>query len=241
MSKKERRLAAEKAHKVERKAEQYLDSLRETVKGSTDAIEEAYEACVIFAQEEGGSGVCISADGLILTCAHCLGNPGKKKGTKHYVIFTNGQVVLTESVYIDELGDVALMQAINLPNECEGKMPYTSFAGGYKIKETLYCVGQPYPFNLENEEGEEIFKELVSISKGSLREILPGDILDNSDIGKLRHTCWTYWGHSGSPLLNNDGLIVGIHSSWDDETCTRHGVSLECLNHAFEAYANRKD
>ena len=43
------------------------------------------------------------------------------------------------------------------------------------------------------------------------------------------HSCWTYWGHSGGPLLDATGCIVGLHSSWDDETGTRHGIHLDAL------------
>lgn len=39
------------------------------------------------------------------------------------------------------------------------------------------------------------------------------------------HDCWTYWGHSGAPILEvNKGTLVGLHSSWDEETGMRRGV-----------------
>lgn len=233
--KKDKRLALEKGTRVESLQESYAQSLKDVVvqsrRGSDMALmEQAYGACVIFAQDLGGSGVCVNEQGLILTCAHCLRKAAV--GQKHYVVFTNGFVCLTESVYVDEVADVAFIQAKNVPpNEA---FSFASFAERYTKNETLYCVGQPYPFNLESDEGESLDFSLIAVSKGSLREVMPGDVLDNSDIGKLRHTCWTYWGHSGAPLFNRSGEIVGIHSSWDDETGTRHGVVLDCLKHCFE-------
>jgi hypothetical protein len=39
------------------------------------------------------------------------------------------------------------------------------------------------------------------------------------------HDAWTYWGHSGAPLVSEkDGTLVGLHSSWDDQTAMRHGI-----------------
>ena len=51
----------------------------------------------------------------------------------------------------------------------------------------------------------------------------------NAEIKGTIHTCWTYWGHSGAPIFSaesDSGNIVGMHSSWDDETGARISVSL---------------
>lgn len=58
--------------------------------------------------------------------------------------------------------------------------------------------------------------------------MVPGaDPNNNSVIGSLKHDAWTYWGHSGAPLLKAvDGTLIGLHSSWDDKTAMRHGVPL---------------
>ncbi len=57
-------------------------------------------------------------------------------------------------------------------------------------------------------------------------------------LGQQIHSAWTYWGHSGCPLIsvqntNDRGdnncqkvQIVGVHNSWDDRNGNRHGVSL---------------
>jgi len=83
------------------------------------------------------------------------------------------------------------------------------------------------------------------------------NIMNNFDIGQLRHNCWTYWGHSGAPIFvpisnttntvsstsittststsntntnNTDTLmLIGLHSSWDDQTGTRHGIHIEAI------------
>ena len=51
-------------------------------------------------------------------------------------------------------------------------------------------------------------------------------------VGPQRHSCWTYWGHSGCPIVcADDGRadIVALHNSWDDSNGQRHGVSLRAL------------
>lgn len=54
----------------------------------------------------------------------------------------------------------------------------------------------------------------------------------NSEIGTMVHDAWTYWGHSGAPLLRvQDGSLVGLHSSWDHETAMRHGVPLVAIRY----------
>jgi hypothetical protein len=40
-------------------------------------------------------------------------------------------------------------------------------------------------------------------------------------IGRIRHDCWTYWGHSGAPLFDRTGSIVALHNSWDDSNGCR--------------------
>ena len=47
-------------------------------------------------------------------------------------------------------------------------------------------------------------------------------------LGRLHHSCWTYWGHSGAPLFDQHGCVVGLHNSWDeDNDGQRHAVDWE--------------
>lgn len=54
---------------------------------------------------------------------------------------------------------------------------------------------------------------------------------DNEEIGSLMHDAWTYWGHSGAPLLlrGGEGGLVGLHSIWDEGTGMRHGVPAAAI------------
>jgi V8-like Glu-specific endopeptidase len=61
--------------------------------------------------------------------------------------------------------------------------------------------------------------------------------MDNSELGKLQHSCWTYWGHSGAGLFEvKNSKLVGLHSSWDGDEGTRHGVHLDALKKFLSEY-----
>lgn len=51
---------------------------------------------------------------------------------------------------------------------------------------------------------------MIHISTGRFRRLAEDqDPQDSSDIAALKHDCWTYWGHSGTPLIarTSDSLI----------------------------------
>ena len=58
--------------------------------------------------------------------------------------------------------------------------------------------------------------------------------VDSARGGYLQHSCWTYWGHSGAPIFNEQGNVVGLHCAWDDTTGMRHGQKLAHLQQAIQ-------
>eukprot|EP00607_Mallomonas_marina_P007428 CAMPEP_0182416382 /NCGR_PEP_ID=MMETSP1167-20130531/653_1 /TAXON_ID=2988 /ORGANISM="Mallomonas Sp, Strain CCMP3275" /LENGTH=240 /DNA_ID=CAMNT_0024589093 /DNA_START=372 /DNA_END=1094 /DNA_ORIENTATION=- len=149
-------------------------------------------------------------------------------GTKRVVIFTNGLMALTTAIAVERKSDLALLKIIGiydinnnftLSDETQ-TYPYIEISAEdtISLETPLICVGQPA--------GEENEYDIIHSSKGRYEGVNEGDLNDNYDIGKLRHSCWTYWGHSGAPLLTMTGKVVGLHSSWDDETGRRHGIHL---------------
>ena len=67
------------------------------------------------------------------------------------------------------------------------------------LGDALLCVGQPYPLDLEGSDKLKSMEfSLVHTSRGTYESLARGEPNDNFDLGKMEHSCWTYWGHSVS-------------------------------------------
>jgi hypothetical protein len=193
---------------------------------------------LIFAQHEAGTAVCIHPSGWLLTCAHCFGDDEAEylsSQKKRWLLYYTGLAVLVECRAWDPRRDLALLKIIAIETPAPGNLASGStpvFAclklseAAPKYRLQLICIGQPGRDDLEAEGNKKTKYNLIEISKGRLKGMVKGqDPQDNAEIGSLMHDCWTYWGHSGAPLISaEEGGLVGLHSSWDDKTAMRHGV-----------------
>lgn len=195
-------------------------------------------ATLVFAQEEAGTAVCISPRGILLTCSHCVAETAEdfNPSRSHWLLFASGQVVEARPLAWDARRDLALLEIVaaqELLPTAAATFPFISCADvPPQVGSRLVCVGHPGSEDLEAAEaGVKTGYDVLHLSTGSFKGYAEGqDLQDNSDIGALMHTCWTYWGHSGAPLIERrSGQLVGLHSSWDDETCMRRGVALEAI------------
>lgn len=203
------------------------------------AIATVLSSTLIFAQHEAGTAVCVDEQGSILTCAHCFGESQSewRRQKKKWMLFYTGHAVLVECRKWDNQRDLALGRIIAL--ELDEETPSTSISvqsvfsfvkvshDEPNVATPIACVGQPGRDDLEaTSPGRKTTYNLVEISSGRYRGLVPDvDPQDCSNIGSLKHDAWTYWGHSGAPLIRlSDGRLIGVHSSWDDQTAMRHGV-----------------
>jgi hypothetical protein len=222
----------------------------------------AARATLAFAQKEAGTAVCISSSGLLLTCSHCvaespqeLDQPGSKI---KWLLFASGQAILAECVAWDPRRDLALLQIIAAQPEPQIASPHalpgsdnTANAGVLsfpfvqvaevppRLRAGLVCIGHPGSEDLEvAQAGVKTGYDALYVSTGVFGGYARGqDLHDNSEIGALKHDCWTYWGHSGAPLIEQStGRLVGLHSSWDETTLTRRGVPLEAIQHFLQQH-----
>ncbi|KAK3676677.1 hypothetical protein LTR78_003452 [Recurvomyces mirabilis] len=158
----------------------------------------------------------------------------------HWLLFTDGRIVQAKCVAWDDRRDLALLQIVatqDLTGLDIPTFPIAELAGSpSKRNSPLLCVGHPGSEDLEaDQSGLLTDYDVLHISRGRFRGLAKGqEVQDNSDIGALQHGCWTYWGHSGAPLLVEDGRLVGLHSSWDDETGMRRGVAWEAVKAFLE-------
>ena len=201
-------------------------------------------ATLVFAQEEAGTAVCVSPSGLLLTCAHCVSqdddaSDDPEEAPLYWLLFASGRAVAARCVARDDRRDLALLRVVAAQGQQpaagewgEG-FPSARLAGsGPAVGDGLVCVGHPGSEDLEVEEvGVRTGYDVLHLSTGWFRGLAEGqDVQDNSEIGALQHDCWTYWGHSGAPLFGRrSGELVGLHSSWDDETGMRRGVAWEAV------------
>ncbi|KAK7193911.1 hypothetical protein DPSP01_010129 [Paraphaeosphaeria sporulosa] len=233
-----------------------IPGLRRTFASSPQLVL-TLDATLVFAQEEAGTAVCISASGLVLTCAHCVADDATTaldSSNAHWLIFAAGTVARASCVAWDAKRDLALLQithseplaplssstcpspsATSTPSS-SSKTPFPHATVAERVPRVgapLYCIGHPGSEDLEaSTPGTKTGYDVLHVSEGTYRGLAPGaDPQDNSEIGGMMHDCWTYWGHSGAPVLDaqGGGGLVGLHSSWDEETGMRRGVPGEAV------------
>jgi hypothetical protein len=190
---------------------------------------------LIFTQYEAGTAVCIHAAGWILTCSHCFGEDEEERTTsnkRRWLLYYTGLAVQVECRVWDSKRDLALLKviAIETKESIAGSIPIFPYiplsTNEPSYKMPILCFGQPGRDDLESTSARKTKYNLVEVSEGTFRGMVKeSDPQDNSEIGTLMHDAWTYWGHSGAPLVSEkDGTLVGMHSSWDDRTAMRHGI-----------------
>jgi S1-C subfamily serine protease len=153
----------------------------------------------------------------------------------HWLIFASGRAVAARCVAWDERRDLALLRivAAQADSRASSSFPSVQIAEvGPSLGDKLICIGHPGSEDLEaSKPGVKTHYDVLHLSTGAFRGYAEGqDLQENAEIGALQHDCWTYWGHSGAPLLDGrTGKLVGLHSSWDEDTAMRRGVALVAI------------
>jgi hypothetical protein len=167
----------------------------------------------------GGSGVNLHPDGLILTAGHVPDYVGRKTTIR----FPDGRSFQAICTVIDKRLDLALLRV-----EGAGRLPVAQIAAkAAPVGVFVAVVGQP---GTTTPGGEPTGYQPFHVSTGQVRGYLPNP-LGRQSLGRMKHDAWTYWGHSGSPLFDRHGFIVGIHNSWDSRTAMRHAVPHQAMRH----------
>ena len=168
-------------------------------------------ACVRFVRDESGSGICISPTGIVVTCAHCVLSPVA------IFEFYGGQRAHAVLCKRDNKKDLALYQCSH--HTCGDGFPWSPLATvGAEENSALTCVGTPSAFDILTNAPLCFYPAHFHVSQGHclgymiLRRNKHQSALG---LGRMRHTCWTYWGHSGSPLFNKRGEVCAIHNAHD--------------------------
>jgi serine protease Do len=135
-----------------------------------------------------GSGVVVSADGLILTAAHVT-----RGNEEMIVIFPDGKQMKCKVLGANYDRDVGLAK-ITAP----GTYPFCAVGDSDKLEATTIVVGLGHPGGYDVRRTPP-----VRIGRISLKDMG----------GFLVSDCTLISGDSGGPLFDLDGKVVGIHSS----------------------------
>ena len=182
-----------------------------------------------------GSGWVVDPQGAhVLTAAHCVAADGdpdetddaaasiKRVGRVKTLIFANGRVVPAVCVASDEVSDVALMRICGDPSPHHLALMAREPPRGTPV----VCVGNPYDWDLEAPDGAAptpMGFRPFHLSAGTLIRTTATAAATGA-LGRQIHGAWTYWGHSGAPLVSPNGRIAGMHHAWNPENADRHAV-----------------
>lgn len=151
-------------------------------------LDRTKQAVVSIETSDGaGSGVIVSADGLVLTAAHVIGERGKKLT----ITLHDGKKVSALSLGGSVFSDAGMLRMDT--NETFGFVSLAEVKES-KLGDWCYALGHPNGFNE---------------SRGQVLRV--GRIIGKQD-ETMQTDCRLLGGDSGGPLFNLKGQVIGIHS-----------------------------
>lgn len=215
--------------------------------------------------ESNGSGCMIeTAQGpMVLTCAHCnmseretnMENEefasiveehgsyteynkfavGRLKG----IAWSDGSWGVAETVYNSEGMDIALMKLVTSTKPERDIKTFKVSKTTAVIGEPLLMIHNPYRYDPDDDYSEidRNFPFRVDYDEIIKKEV---NICVNNTFGAYTHdkTGNSFFGSSGSPIVNADGEVVALHNSTDptDDKWTRYAVGLESIHQALREH-----
>ncbi len=139
--------------------------------------------------EHGGTGFLIDGKGYLLTNAHVV------KNATQVQVQNNLGVYDARIIRLDRQADLALLKIEDTSFHAFSNLPYSINKSGTELGEELFTLGYP--------------RDEIVYNKGymSAKTGFQGDTL------ACQITIAANPGNSGTPVLNNDGEVIGIVSS----------------------------
>jgi serine protease Do len=143
----------------------------------------------------GGSGVCISKDGYIITNHHVAGM------AKKWRVVINKKRYRAKLIGWDKSGDIALLKVENPPQE----LPYLELGDSDKIEvgQSVIAVGNPFMLGSQNWE--------PTVTYGIISAVYRFVGGGYAYAAAIQTDAQINPGNSGGPLITMDGKIVGIN------------------------------
>jgi serine protease Do len=141
--------------------------------------------CVVSV--DGGTGVIVSQQGVILTASHVT----KRSGRTVKVRFSDGRELAATTLGTNFNHDTAAVQLKDA-----GPWPYLKIADSTLINPGDWCVAMGYPLSFPR-------GKPAAVRMGRILQVSPNEFVTD---------CPIMGGDSGGPLLNMNGNLIGISS-----------------------------
>lgn len=161
------------------------------------AIQKVREAVVGVSDGMGvGSGVIVSADGIVLTASHVVTSRNKRSRNEAATItMADGRQYAATVLGKDRDSDAAVLRINDLPRDNAG-FPFAELGRTTECKVGDHCFAMGHPGGYRREREAPLrFGRILSVGS---RTVV-------SD-------CAILLGDSGGPLFDMDGKVIGIHS-----------------------------
>ena len=165
---------------------------------------------------EGGSGVIVSAEGLVLTAAHVSGPPNRSIRC----IMPDGRRVKARTLGKFEFADAGMVQI-----EEEGPWPFVSIASAGSTRAGDWCFALGHPGGYQAERGVVLRVGKVIRTRSNL----------------IRSDCELLRGDSGGPLFNLKGQVIGIHSRIGEPLDDNYHAPIDAFHKTWDAMLAGED
>lgn len=150
---------------------------------------------------QSGTGVLVSADGLVLTAGHVTGEAGREV----VVILQDGTELEGRTLGLNPTRDSGMVEVLDA-----SELPFVPVPKPDETDLGRWCLALGHPGGYE--EGRPPVPRL-----GRVRSV-DGPFLETD--------CPVIFGDSGGPLLDLDGNLIGIHSRIEDEVSVNLHVPM---------------
>jgi serine protease Do len=179
-----------------------LKSMEQHVRMLSDKL----KACTVSVQigPSQGSGVIVTGDGYILTCAHVIGRPGRRVS----VIFPDGTRKRGETLGANEVVDAGMIRITDsAPNE---GWPHADMAEHGSIEPGDWCLAIGHPGGFRDDRPPVVRLGRVVLSTTRF----------------LQSDCELVGGDSGGPLFDMEGRVIAINSRIQEDPTANYHVPV---------------
>ena len=138
-----------------------------------------------------GSGVVVTADGYVLTCAHVT----RKSGAAVTIMFPDGRRAKGKTLGANFGVDAGLVKITDKPKDKAG-WPFCPMGKSASLKKGQWCIAAGHPGGFRA-------NRTPPVRLGRVLRNTPGAIVTD---------CTIVSGDSGGPLFNTNGQVIGISS-----------------------------